>query len=81
MADQLNQVVVYCCPNCTTGAHESGKCAVCGAERVECDVGSAEGPLRRPLMSKSGEVVTHAPRWWLHNRLGWLVEAAEKLRT
>ncbi|MFQ5407069.1 MAG: hypothetical protein ACE5FI_01435 [Anaerolineales bacterium] len=80
MKDQFNQKTIWVCPNCTTGFHEAGKCPDCLVERVECEAGAPDDPCRKPLMAASGAIETRAPRWWLRNRLGWLAEAAEKLR-
>jgi len=80
MVEYLAQEVIYVCPNCTTGFYEPGTCPDCLVERVECRPGVLDDRCRKPLMSRGGRVETHAPLWWLRHRIGWLAEAAERIR-
>ena len=80
MEEQMQQDRIWVCPNCTMGSHLAGQCPNCKVERVECRAGSLHDPSRRPLISADGRVETHAPLWWLQNRLGNLAAAAEELR-
>jgi hypothetical protein len=57
--------VFYMCPRCMEAADEPTPCPRCGGERVACRPGEADDPRRRPLMSSTGEVRSHAPLWWL----------------
>lgn len=73
----VEAVVVYVCVRCLTPAGEGGSCQFCGGPRVECNVGAEGDPGRRPLMTRSGEVLTRAPVWWLLRTIPQLMEQLE----
>ena len=72
--------VMYVCPHCFTAADEPGKCAVCGYQLHEFRPGDVDDPCRCPVINEHGEVVTHAPLWWLRSVAPELADRMEKDR-
>ncbi|NIS79937.1 MAG: hypothetical protein GTO14_06970 [Anaerolineales bacterium] len=60
-------VRLYMCPRDLIAEDSPGACHVCGTQRIECCLGEADDPCRRPLMDAKGRVQTRAPRWWLQH--------------
>lgn len=61
---------LYLCPNCYNALEQtavSQPCEVCGHTLIECRPGAADDPCRKPLMDADGDIVAHAPRWWLEH--------------
>ena len=63
-----NEVRLFICQNCFNAvdaedAHQP--CAVCGHEFIECRPGDPDDPCRKPLMDADGDLITHAPQWWV----------------
>lgn len=72
--------ILYVCPHCFTAAEAPGKCAVCGYQLHEFKPGDVDDPCRCPVINERGEVVTHAPLWWLRSVAPELAERMEKDR-
>ncbi|MFO7730905.1 MAG: hypothetical protein R6V86_09085 [Spirochaetia bacterium] len=66
-AETSRQEIMYVCPNCFAAADLAGKCSVCGHQLYEFRPGDANDPCRCPVVNDRGEVVTHAPLWWLRS--------------
>lgn len=61
---------LYLCPNCFNAleaARMSAPCDVCGHSLIECQPGAADDPCRRPLADADGDLLTHAPKWWVEH--------------
>ncbi len=69
---------VFLCPRCLTPHGKAGPCTNCGAELLQCRPGDPDDPCRKPLMTRSGQLTSHAPRWWLHYTVSQLMEALER---
>jgi len=74
------QGIMYVCPNCFTAADASGECGVCGHQLYEFKPGDVDDPCRCPVVNDRGEVVTHAPLWWLRSVAPELAERMENDR-
>jgi len=59
--------IVYVCPRCLRVAGEQEECH--GQLMVECDAGMPGDERSRPITTLEGELVTHAPRWWVEKCL------------
>lgn len=70
--------VMYVCPHCFTASDMPGTCAVCGYRLFEFRPGDIDDPCRCPVRNEQGEVVTHAPLWWLRSVAPELAERMEK---
>jgi len=57
--------VFYVCPKCFRVSETMGNCKSCGADVFEFHPGDENDPCRCPVVNENGEVVTHAPLWWL----------------
>ena len=68
--------VLYLCPRCLEPASKPTPCPRCGGERVDCCPGEADDPCRKPLLSPTGEVLSHAPLWWLQRTAPRLADRA-----
>jgi len=55
----------YMCPKCFEAADDPTPCPRCGGKRAMCQPGAADNPIRKPLMSATGELKSRAPVWWL----------------
>jgi len=71
---ELDQEVIYLCPNCLSPADSGGPCRNCGETVIECRPGDPDDPCRRPLMDAKGRVRTRAPMWWLRHQVRQLVD-------
>jgi len=71
---------LYVCPNCFTAADAPGECSVCGHQLYEFKPGEVDDPCRCPVINDRGEVVTHAPLWWLRSVAPELAERMENDR-
>ncbi len=69
---------VYVCPRCVTPYGEPGTCLTCHVELVECRPGPEGDPLRKPLMTGDGKLLTHAPGWWVRRTAAGLFERRVK---
>lgn len=67
----------YLCPRCLEAAEEPMPCPRCGGQRIQCRPGAADDPCRKPLLSSSGEVRSHAPLWWLQQSAIQLADRQE----
>jgi hypothetical protein len=56
---------LYICLHCFSVFKSSGTCTVCSSPVHEFHPGDFEDPCRCPVIDERGEVVTHAPLWWL----------------
>jgi hypothetical protein len=74
------QEVMYVCPNCFTAANAPGECVACGHQLYEFKPGDVDDPCRCPVINDRGEVVTHAPLWWLRSVAPELAERMENDR-
>jgi len=80
-AEQRGQgEIMYVCPHCFTASDSPGKCGVCGYQLHEFRPGDVDDPCRCPVINERGEVVTHAPLWWLRSVAPELAERMEKDR-
>ena len=70
--------VMYVCPHCFTASDTPGACAVCGYRLFEFRPGDIDDPCRCPVINEQGEVVTHAPLWWLRSVAPELAERMEQ---
>jgi len=61
------QETMYVCPNCFTAADAPGECSDCGHQLYEFRPGDVDDPCRCPVINDQGEIVTHAPLWWLRS--------------
>ncbi len=78
-ADRQRQgEVLYVCPHCFTASDAPGECPVCGYKLFEFRPGDVDDPCRCPVINERGEVVTHAPLWWLRSVAPELAERMEK---
>jgi hypothetical protein len=66
-AGTSHQEILYVCPNCFAAADAPGECSVCGHQLYEFRPGDVDDPCRCPVVNDRGEVVTHAPLWWLRS--------------
>ena len=57
--------VMYICPRCFRAAEKPGTCNTCGSQLYEFHPGDEDDPCRCPVVDSNGEIVTHAPLWWL----------------
>jgi hypothetical protein len=58
-------LLFYLCPRCFEPAEDPTPCPRCGGERVACRPGAPDDPVRKPLMTATGEIKSRAPLWWL----------------
>lgn len=79
-AEENPQEVMYVCPNCFTAADAPGECRACGHQLYEFKPGDVDDPCRCPVVNDRGEVVTHAPLWWLRSVAPELAERMENDR-
>jgi hypothetical protein len=56
---------LYICPRCFQPCQEDAICKKCGKTAIIFYPGEADDPCRRPLISPSGKIRSHAPLWWL----------------
>jgi len=70
--------IVYVCPHCFSASEKPGICEVCGEQKYEFRPGDLDDPCRCPVINEQGEVVTHAPLWWLRSVAPELAERMEK---
>lgn len=66
--------VFYLCPQCLEAAAGPTPCPRCGGQRVVCRPGAAKDPCRKPLLSPSGQIMSHAPLWWLERSAPWIAD-------
>lgn len=59
------QNVLYICARCFRAAEKPGTCKRCGSQLYEFHPGDEDDPCRCPVVDSNGEIVTHAPLWWL----------------
>lgn len=59
------QNILYICPRCFRSADKPGTCPSCGSPLYEFHPGDEDDPCRCPVVDSNGEIVTHAPLWWL----------------
>jgi hypothetical protein len=71
------ETALFLCPNCFSPDTVSGNCPMCGHEKLECRPGVPGDPCRMPLLDKSGQVLSRAPRWWLARCVPALMESLE----
>jgi rubrerythrin len=64
-AEATEPKVMYICPRCFRAADKPGNCPSCGSPLYEFHPGDEDDPCRCPVVDSSGEIVTHAPLWWL----------------
>jgi hypothetical protein len=55
--------IVYVCSECFRVAGGQEICH--GRPMLECDAGLPGDERSKPVMTPEGELVTHAPRWWV----------------
>lgn len=55
--------IVYVCRQCLRVAGEPDECH--DRPMIECDAGAPGDERSRPVTTPDGELVTHAPRWWV----------------
>ena len=76
--DEQAREVMYVCPHCFTASDTPGNCGVCGYQLFEFRPGDIDDPCRCPVINEQGEVVTHAPLWWLRSVAPELAERMEQ---
>lgn len=71
---------LFICTHCFTAFSAPGTCSVCGHPLHEFQPGDSDDPCRCPVINENGEVVTHAPLWWIRNVAPEMAERIELKR-
>jgi hypothetical protein len=73
-----SEAQLYLCPRCFLAGEDPGPCPACGAERLTCRPGRPDDPCRKPLIDRSGQIRSRAPRWWLRQTVRRLTDFLEQ---